>query len=98
MSTPETEDPFAPPPRHPLGFGDWKNAPDCGRCNDTGRYEEKACHVGEDGTHTPIKVNAHCTCKRGRRAAELWWADKHGHSHPDEPDPEPPDDWEPGDG
>lgn len=93
MSTPETEDPFAPLPRHPLGFGDWRCATDCGRCNDTGRFRVTACRAGENGNHTPTTVEAHCTCKRGRRASELWYADKHGFGHPDMPDPEPPEDW-----
>lgn len=58
------------------GWGAWRNAPACARCNDTGRFDENG-------------VNAHCTCKTGRRMSELWYADKHGLGHPDHPDPEP---------
>ncbi|MFI6290007.1 hypothetical protein ACIBEJ_00390 [Nonomuraea sp. NPDC050790] len=39
----------------------------------------------------PSTVDAHCTCKLGRRASELWYADKHGHYHPDASDPAPDD-------
>lgn len=37
-------------------------------------------------------TEAHCLCKRGRRASERWVADKHGYAHPDEPEPDPDDD------
>jgi hypothetical protein len=56
----------------------WRGAPDCARCNDTGRFQEN-------------NVEGHCSCKRGRRISEIWQAGKHGFSHPDMPDPEPPD-------
>jgi hypothetical protein len=56
----------------------WRAAPDCDRCKDTGRYCE--------GT-----TEAHCGCKRGRKASELWYADKHGLDHPDMPEPTEPD-------
>jgi hypothetical protein len=71
---------FEPPTRedHPLRFGAWRQAPDCGRCNDRGRFTE-------GGTE------AHCTCKRGRRMSEMWYASKHGYGHPDEPEPDPGD-------
>jgi hypothetical protein len=79
-------------PDSALGFGRWRRAPDCARCGDTGRFEETACRVDQDGAHWPSMVNAHCTCKRGRRMSELWYADKHGHYHPDAFEPsEPPD-------
>jgi hypothetical protein len=61
--------------------GDWRSAPDCGRCKDTGRFRE--------GNDAGGCTEAHCGCKRGRRMSELWYADKHGLSHPDEPEPEP---------
>lgn len=77
-----------PAGRHPSS---WREAPDCGRCNGTGRFRETACRIWDDGTHSPITVEAHCTCKRGQRMSELWQAEKHGYSHPDMPDPEPPD-------
>jgi hypothetical protein len=54
----------------------WRAAPACAACKDTGRAS------GPWGS-------AHCACKRGRRASELWYADKHGLDHPDRPDPEP---------
>jgi hypothetical protein len=67
-------------PRNPRR-GNWRSAPDCDRCKDTGRFRE-----GNDaGGYT----EAHCGCKRGRRMSELWYATKHGLSHPDEPEPEP---------
>lgn len=77
-----------PPAREsadPLGWGQWRKAPDCGRCEDQGRFRE----TGSDG----ITVEAHCTCKRGRRMSELWYAEKHGYGHPDMSEPEP--DWDP---
>lgn len=62
----------------PQGFSSqWRRAPDCGRCGDRGRFREN-------------NTEGHCICKRGRRMSELWYADKHGYAHPDEPDPEPP--------
>jgi hypothetical protein len=67
-------------PVNPLRFGGWRQAPDCGRCEDRGRFRE----TGSNG----ITVEAHCTCKRGQRMSELWRADKDGYSHPDEPEPE----------
>jgi hypothetical protein len=73
--------PVRPGPDHPLRFGAWRQAPDCGRCNDRGRFREE----GSDG----ITVDAHCTCKRGRRMSELWYAEKRGYGHPDQPEPEP---------
>ena len=73
--------PFGPPPTG------WRAAPDCGRCNDTGRFTEGGCCGGT--------VNAHCSCKTGRRMSELWYAEKHGEYHPDMPEPEPPYDDEP---
>jgi hypothetical protein len=72
------EDEPAVPEERRAGFtSQWRRAPDCGRCGDRGRFREN-------------NVEAHCTCKRGRRMSELWYADKHGYAHPDEPDPEPP--------
>jgi len=62
-------------PDNPLRFGAWRQAPDCARCNDRGRFREG-------------NTEAHCTCKRGRRMSELWYAKKHGYSHPDEPEPD----------
>ncbi|MDI2029834.1 hypothetical protein QFW96_14480 [Saccharopolyspora sp. TS4A08] len=58
-----------PPGEIPFGHPvlGWRTAPDCGRCNDTGRYQEQ---------HGRITVDAHCTCKKGRRMSELWIADK----------------------
>lgn len=64
-------------PDNPLRFGAWRQAPDCDRCKDTGRFTEGI-------------VNAPCGCKRGRRMSELWYAEKEGYPHPDEPEPEPP--------
>jgi hypothetical protein len=61
------------------GLG-WRSAPDCDRCKDNGRFREDSAG---------IVVEAHCGCKRGRRMSELWLADKHGYSHPDQPEPEP---------
>jgi hypothetical protein len=66
-------------PANPLRFGGWRKAPDCGRCSDAGRFRE---------TGGGITVEAHCTCKRGQRMSELWYSEKHGFSHPDEPEPE----------
>lgn len=63
--------PFGGPP--PTG---WRAAPTCGRCKDTGRFQESG-------------VDAHCNCKTGRRMSELWQADKHGLYHPDMPEPDP---------
>lgn len=68
-------------PDNPMRWGQWRKAPDCDRCNDTGRFREG----NEAGGYT----EAHCGCKRGRRMSELWYADKHGFGHPDEPEPEP---------
>lgn len=65
-------------PDSALGVGRWRRAPDCDRCKDTGRFAENG-------------VEAHCGCKRGRRMSELWYADKHGHYHPDAFEPE----WDP---
>lgn len=67
----------------------WRAAPDCGRCDDTGRYTEQLNENG--GT-----LSAHCTCKRGRWMSELWRAEKDGLAHPDMPDDneEPPEDWD----
>jgi hypothetical protein len=66
----------AEPAGVPQGFtSQWRAAPDCGRCGDSGRFHES-------------QVEAHCTCKRGRRMSELWQAEKHGYAHPDEPEPE----------
>jgi hypothetical protein len=62
-------------PENPMGWGQWRKAPDCDRCKDTGRFREN-------------NVEAHCGCKRGRRMSELWYADKHGYGHPDEPEPD----------
>lgn len=56
----------------------WRAAPDCDRCKDTGRFREN-------------NLEAHCGCKRGRKMSELWYADKHGLYHPDEPEPSEPD-------
>jgi hypothetical protein len=64
----------------------WRFAPDCALCGDTGRSRVT---VGGGITE------AHCACKRGRRMSELWLAEKHGVSHPDMPDPEPPCDGAP---
>lgn len=72
-------------PGNPLRWGAWRQAPDCGRCEDRGRFRE----TGSNG----ITVEAHCTCKRGRRMSELWLAEKEGYGHPDQPEPEP--DWDP---
>lgn len=55
----------------------WRAAPVCGSCNDTGR--------------TKVPFDSHCSCKRGMRMSELWYADKHGFSHPDQPEPSEPD-------
>ncbi|NUT46792.1 MAG: hypothetical protein HOV94_05645, partial [Saccharothrix sp.] len=71
-------DPLGPP------VTGWRAAPDCGRCDDTGRYTEGGC--------CGPRVEAHCTCKRGRRMSELWYADKHGLPHDDVPEPEPSED------
>jgi|SRR5581483_11724172 len=76
--------PPAREPSNPLRWGQWRKAPDCGRCEDRGRFREKS-----DG----ITVEAHCICKRGQRMFELWFAEKHGYGHPDQPEPEP--DWDP---
>ncbi len=62
-------------PDNPMRFGAWRQAPDCARCNDTGCFREG-------------NTKGHCTCKRGRRISELWYAEKHGYSHPDEPEPD----------
>jgi hypothetical protein len=70
--------PIGRPPENPMHWGQWRKAPDCGRCNDRGRFTEGS-------------TEGHCTCKRGRRMSELWYAEKHGYGHPDEADPEPPD-------
>jgi hypothetical protein len=78
--------PVAKEPLHPLRFGKWRKAPDCDRCKDTGRFRE---------TSEGITVEAQCGCKRGQRMSELWYAQKHGYGHPDEPEPEPPTDDEP---
>lgn len=78
-----------PPFGGPLPTG-WRAAPDCGRCNDRGRFSETRCNE----QHQPVTVEAHCTCKRGRRMSELWYAEKHGLYHPDMPEPEPPDEYE----
>lgn len=67
-------------PDNPLRFGTWRRAPDCARCNDTGRFRE--------GGEATCIVEAPCTCKRGRRMSELWYAEKHGFGHPDEPEPD----------
>ena len=61
--------PPAREPSNPLRWGQWRKAPDCGRCEDRGRFREKS-----DG----ITVEAHCICKRGQRMFELWFAEKHG--------------------
>jgi hypothetical protein len=68
-------------PANPLRFGGWRQAPDCGRCEDRGRFREENSLGGV--------TEAHCTCKRGRRMSELWLAAKEGYAHPDEPEPEP---------
>ncbi|WP_346152848.1 hypothetical protein [Nonomuraea recticatena] len=39
----------------------------------------------------PQVVDAHCTCKRGRRASAIRVAEKYGVTHPDASDPEPDD-------
>lgn len=67
-------------PDNPLRFGVWRQAPDCARCNDTGRFRE--------GDPAVCIVEAHCTCKRGGRMSELWRAEKEGYGHPDQPEPE----------
>lgn len=59
----------------------WRAAPDCAKCNDTGRANTGGC--------CGPRINTHCTCKTGRRRSELWYADKHGLHHPDAPEPEP---------
>lgn len=69
----------------------WRAAPDCGRCNDTGRYQETRCIV-RDGQHQPGVIDAHCTCKRGRRMSELWIADKLDVPHPNQYEPSEPTD------
>ena len=74
-------------PDNPLRWGAWRQSPDCGRCNDRGRFREENSGGGI--------TEAHCTCKRGQRMSELWYADKHGYSHPDAPEPEPEPDWDP---
>ena len=78
--------PPAREPSNPLRWGQWRKAPDCGRCEDRGRFRET-------GSSDGITVEAHCTCKRGQRMSELWYAEKHGYDHPDMPEPEP--DWDP---
>lgn len=72
--------PPAREPSNPLRWGQWRQAPDCGRCNDRGRFREENAVGGV--------TEAHCTCKRGRRMSELWFAEKHGFGHPDEPEPD----------
>lgn len=56
----------------------WRAAPTCDRCSDTGRYRKP-------------NIEAHCGCKLGRKASELWYAEKHGLYHPDVPEPPEPD-------
>lgn len=68
-------------PDNPMGWGRWRQAPDCARCSDTGRFRD----VNTAGGVT----EGHCTCKHGRRMSEIWYASKHGYGHPDMPDPEP---------
>lgn len=72
--------PPAREPSDPLRWGQWRKAPDCGRCNDTGRFRDTNAAGGI--------TEAHCTCKRGQRMSELWYAEKHGYGHPDQPEPE----------
>lgn len=68
--------PPTPEDDHPFGPAPtgWRAAPDCAWCKDVGRTTERG-------------VDAHCTCKRGRRMSELWYAEKHGEYHPDMPEP-----------
>ena len=65
---------------NPMGWGRWRKAPDCARCNDTGRFRDVNAAGGV--TEGP------CGCKRGQRMSELWYAEKHGFGHPDMPEPD----------
>lgn len=68
----------ATPNLPPKSTTSWRTAPDCDRCRDTGRFQER-------------NMDAPCGCKRGRRMSELWYAEKHGLPHPDMPEPSEPD-------